>query len=79
MIRRLFFDLTTDHKDGRFLATKIGEVVVGVVWTMHMLSAQPADWEMWLAYAGTVMGWSSVRYYFKTKRQEGENAQGTTT
>lgn len=77
MIQKIFFDLTTDHRSGRFLATKIGEVVVGIVWTMHMLAARPAEWEMWLAYAGTVMGWSSVRYYFKNKKQETDSAQSS--
>ena len=64
---KMFYDLTTDHENGRFLGTKIGEVVVGMTWTYYMLVTLPGDWEMWLAYAGTVMGWSSARYYLKNK------------
>lgn len=76
-VHKLFTDLTTDN-DGRFLATKIGEVVAGVVWTFYMVTNQPDSVEMWLAYAATVMGWSSIKYAVKKMNTKGE-ASGSPT
>ena len=61
-------ELVTDSKDGRLNTSKIGEVVVGAVWTGYMVSHVPDDVFMWLAYAGTLLGWSSVRYAWKNRK-----------
>jgi hypothetical protein len=65
LLEKVALDLTTDHKTGRFLGTKIGEVTAGVAWTLHMLTQHPESWEHWLAYFGAVAGWSSIKHGVK--------------
>lgn len=46
---------------------KAGELVVGIVWTHYMLRAAPGSVEMWLAYAGTLLGWSTVSNFLNAR------------
>lgn len=64
MISRLL-ELVTDSGDGRLSNKKIGEIIVGATWTTYMWRAQPDSTEMWLAYAGALLGWSTVQYGLK--------------
>lgn len=73
LLRKLDSDLLRDHATDRYLSTKIGELVVGMVWTLYMVMAMSDSVEMWLSYAGTLLGWSTVRYGIK-KKIEANNA-----
>lgn len=74
LLRKLDRDLLRDHATDRYLSTKIGEVVVGVVWTQYMIRNQPADVAMWWAYVATMLGWSAIKYGIK-KKAGGPDAQ----
>lgn len=44
---------------------KVGMLVAGVTFTLHMVIHQPEGWEMWATYMGAVGGWNVGTYAFK--------------
>ncbi len=70
--------MVTDSKTGKPNLKKIGEVAVGVTWTAYMWSRfdDPVgiSVEMWAAYAGVLLTWSTVNYGMKRKADSAEAA-----
>lgn len=75
-IARWAIEAVTDDKTGRWSTPKAGELVVGVVWTRYMVLHAPESWEMWVAFAGTLLGWTSLKYASKNiwKKPDGTAA-----